>query len=69
MFKEDDKVKWKWGEGYGHGTVQSVFEKTITRTIDGSDVTRHGSRDNPAYYIVVEDANNVVKLHSEIEAD
>lgn len=68
MFKEDDAVKWKWGDGYGQGVVQSVFEEKTTRKIDGTEITRHGSRENPAYYIRVENGNNVLKLHSEIEA-
>ncbi len=68
MMKEGDAVKWKWGNGYGHGTIQSVFEEKTTRKIDGSEVTRNGSSENPAYYIQVEDGNNVLKLHSEVEA-
>jgi len=67
MYAEGDAVKWIWGSGYGHGTVQSVFTEKTTRTIDGSEVTRHGSRDDPAYYIRVEDGNNVLKLQSELE--
>lgn len=67
MYSEGDDVRWKWGSGYGHGTVQSVFTEKTMRKIDGSDVTRNGSQDNPAYYIRVDDGNNVLKLHSEIE--
>lgn len=67
MYSEGDHVRWKWGSGYGHGTVQSVFTEKTMRKIDGSDVTRNGSQDNPAYYIRVDDGNNVLKLHSEIE--
>ena len=69
MYSEGTKVKWKWGSGYGHGEVQSSFKKKVTRKIDGSEVTRDGSEDNPAYYISVEDGNNVLKLESEIEKD
>lgn len=69
MYYEGDSVKWKWGTGYGHGTIKSRFTEKITRTIDGSEVTRNGSEDDPAYYITVEEGNNVVKLGSEIEKD
>lgn len=69
FYKEGDTVKWAWGKGYGKGEVQSVFTKKITRTIDGSEVTRNGSESNPAYYIRVEDGNNVVKLFDELEKD
>ena len=67
MLSEGDKVKWKWGDGYGHGTVQSVFTEKTTRSIDGSEVTRHGSEDDPACYVRVDDGNNVLKLQSELE--
>ena len=69
MYKEGSKVKWKWGNGYGHGEIQSSFTEKTTRKIDGSEVTRDGSKDDPAYYIVVDDGNNVLKLHSEIEKE
>lgn len=68
-YSEGTSVKWKWGNGYGRGQVQSSFEKKVTRKIDGEEVTRDGSSDNPAYYIHVDDGNNVLKLHSEIERD
>lgn len=68
-YSEGTAVKWKWGNGYGHGKIQSAFTKKVTRKIDGSEVTRDGSEDNPAYYIKVEDGNNVLKLHSEVTKD
>lgn len=68
-YNEGDHVKWKWGNGYGHGEVQSVFTKKVTRKIDGSEVTRDGTEENPAYYVVVEEGNNVLKLESELESD
>lgn len=68
-YEEGTRVKWKWGDGYGHGTIQSKFTKKVTRKIDGSEVTRDGSGDNPAYYIDSDDGNNVLKLHSEVEKD
>lgn len=68
-FSEGDKVKWKYGSGYGHGKVQSKFEEKTTRKIDGNEVTRNGSADDPAYYIDCEDSNNVLKLGSELEKD
>jgi len=69
MYDDGTAVKWAWGNGYGRGTVQSSFTEKTTRTIDGTEVVRHGSRDDPAYYIAVEDGNNVLKLHSEVEKD
>lgn len=66
-YSEGDEVRWKWGSGYGRGTVQSVFTERTERKIDGETVVREGSEDDPAYYIRVEDGNNVLKLHSEVE--
>ncbi len=69
MCSPGDKVKWAWGNGYGHGTIQSVFEEKTTRKIDGNEVTRNGSKDDPACYVDSDDGNNVLKLCSELEAD
>jgi len=67
MLSEGDKVRWKWGDGHGEGTVQSVFTERTTRTIDGSEVVRNGTADDPACYVRVADGNNVLKLQSELE--
>ncbi len=67
--KEGDAVKWKYGNGYGRGTVQSTFTEKTTRTIDGNEVVRDGSEDDPAVYVKVDDGNNVLKLASELESD
>ncbi len=65
-FNEGDKVEWDWGNGKGTGTIQSRFTKKVTRTIDGNEVTRDGDDDNAALYIDTDDANNVLKLESEV---
>ncbi|MGJ8665752.1 MAG: DUF2945 domain-containing protein [Patiriisocius sp.] len=67
MIKEGTKVTWKWGNGTASGKVKSTFTKTVTRTIDGTEVTRNGEEGNKALYIEVEDGNNVLKLESEVE--
>jgi len=66
-FKEGDTVKWSWGNGHGTGDVQSIFQEKTTRTIKGSEVTRNGSKDDPALYIKQDDGDNVLKLASEVE--
>jgi len=65
-YKEGDKVEWSWGNGKASGTIQSRFTKKVTRTIDGNQVTRDGDDDNAALYINTDDANNVLKLESEV---
>ena len=67
-FRTDQYVKWNWGNGTGCGQVEERFEREVTRTIDGNEVTRDGSEDNPAYLIKQEDGDKVLKLGSELEA-
>lgn len=66
-FSEGDNVKWEWGNGYGKGKVQSVFEEKTTRKIKGTEVTRNGTSDDPALYIKQDDGDAVLKLGSEVE--
>jgi hypothetical protein len=65
-YSEGDKVEWDWGDGTATGTVQSTFEEKTTRKIKGSEVTRNGSKDDPALYIEQADGDNVLKLSSEV---
>jgi hypothetical protein len=60
-------VKWKWGSSWAEGTVTEVHHDEVTRTTQGSTVTRHGDADNPAYVIEQEDGTVVLKLASEVE--
>ena len=63
---EGDTVKWDWGNGTAEGEVQSTFAEKTTRTIKGSDVTRNGTKDDPALYIKQSDGHTVLKLASEV---
>lgn len=67
-FNEGDRVKWDWGSGVAEGEVQSSFNKKTTRTIKGNEVTRNGTKDDPALYIKQDDGDAVLKLSSEVEA-
>ena len=67
-FKEGNTVSWPWGNGRGEGKIQSIFHEKTTRKINGTEVTRHGSKDDPALYITQEDGGNVLKLASEVDA-
>ena len=66
-YKEGDKVKWSWGNGSATGKVQKTYEKKVTRKLQGSEVTRNGSKDDPALYIEQEDGDGVLKLASEVK--
>ncbi|QLC25726.1 HVA1 family protein [Parasphingopyxis algicola] len=67
-FQADQYVEWDWGQGTAKGQIAERFEREVTRTIDGTEVTRNGSEDNPAYLIRQEDGDRVLKLGSEIRA-
>lgn len=67
MIREGTKVKWKWGESYATGEVDETHTETITRTIDGNEIKRKGTNDDPALVIKQEDGQTVLKLKSEVE--
>ncbi len=62
------KVKWKWGNGWGTGTIKERFNQKVTKTIKGSEVIRDASEEEPAYLIEQEDGDEVLKSQTEIEA-
>ncbi len=67
MIKTGSKVKWSWGNGSAEGKVTEVHHEKVTRKTEGSEVTRNGSDDDPAYVIEQEDGTTVLKLKSEVE--
>ena len=67
-FRTGQHVQWNWGNGTGEGKVEERFEREVTRTLKGSEITRKGDKDNPAYLISQDDGDKVLKLGSELEA-
>lgn len=67
MIRKGSKVKWKWGQGTAEGKVKETFEKEVTKTIKGTEVTRKGVQGNKALLIEQEDGDLVLKLESEVE--
>ena len=67
-FQSDQYVQWDWGKGTAKGQIKERFEREVTRTLQGSEITRNGTEDDPAYLIRQEDGDEVLKLGSEIEA-
>lgn len=66
-YNKGSKVSWKWGSGVAHGTIIEIFHEDIEKVIKGSKITRHATKDNPAYYIKEEDKDaHVLKLKSEL---
>lgn len=65
-YKAGTPVFWKWGSGKGKGIIKAIYHEAVTKEIHGFLVTRHGSRENPAYWIEQEKGTHVLKLHSEV---
>lgn len=61
------EVTWPWGNGTGRGTVAEIHREKVTRTIEGSQITRDGSDDDPAYLIETDQGSRVLKLRSEVD--
>lgn len=66
MIREGTKVEWNWSGSKASGKVKEVFKDDVTRTIDGNEVTRGASEDEPAYLIEQEDGDRVLKSASEV---
>lgn len=67
-FRTGQHVRWNWGNGSATGQIEERFERDVTRTLQGSEITRKGDSDNPAYLIKQEDGDRVLKRGSELEA-
>ncbi len=68
QIRKGSSVSWKWGNGHAEGKVTEVFREKVTRTINGSEITKNGSDDTPAYLIEQADGGRVLKLASELQA-
>jgi hypothetical protein len=66
-YRKGSNVQWNWGNGTGDGQIKETFTERVTRTIAGSEITKNGSDDCPAYLIEQDDGSQVLKLHSEID--
>jgi hypothetical protein len=60
-------VRWKWGRGWGEGIVRQRFTQRVVIKINGAEVTRQGTEEEPAYLIKQEDGGEVLKTASELD--
>lgn len=67
-FQTNQHVKWHWGNGEGTGQIAERFERSVTRTLQGAEVTRNGDSDDPAYLVRQDSGDRVLKLGSELKA-
>ena len=69
-YQTGTKVEWDWGNGTGTGKIVKKYTQKITLKLQGSEVTRKASDDEPAYKIEQDDGSEVLKSGSELrEAD
>lgn len=66
MFRVGSKICWKWAGRPIEGHVRDVFRESVTRTIKGAKITRHGTPSNPAYLVESVSGNLALKLGTEL---
>ena len=67
MIRKGTAVEWSWGNGTATGKVKETFAEEVTRTLQGSEITKKGSDDDHALLIEQEDGSEVLKLQSEVK--
>ncbi|MES2770217.1 MAG: DUF2945 domain-containing protein [Bdellovibrionota bacterium] len=67
-FRKGSKVQWKWAGGIIEGVVEEIFKESITKTIKGKKITRHGSPEKPAYLVKSIAGNIALKLQTELSS-
>mgnify|MGYP005824494113 FL=1 len=65
-YQTGTKVEWDWGNGTGTGEIVKKYTQKITLKLQGSEVTRKASDDEPAYKIEQDDGSEVLKSGSEL---
>ncbi|MBA2665039.1 MAG: DUF2945 domain-containing protein [Bradymonadaceae bacterium] len=64
--QEGDRIYWESEGVRVYGQIKNIFEHKITRKIDGVEVARVGSAEDPALFIIQEDGARALKLASEV---
>lgn len=67
MIKKGTNVTWKWGKGQAEGKVSETYTMSVTKTLDGAEVTRNGSNSDKALLIEQENGSKILKLQSEVK--
>ena len=65
-YQTGTKVEWDWGNGTGTGKIVKKYTQKLTLKLQGSEVTRKASDDEPAYKIEQNDGSEVLKSGSEL---
>lgn len=67
VFKIGTPIKWKWLGRSILGQVVEVHFIRFTKLIKEKNITRNGTKDNPAYLVQSQAGNLAIKLQSELE--
>ncbi|MEB3286796.1 MAG: DUF2945 domain-containing protein [Vampirovibrionales bacterium] len=65
-FSKGEHVMWRWGAHAAYGQVCEIYTEKVTRRIKGTSVTRNASPEKPAYLLVQENGQEVLKLETEL---
>ena len=66
MIRVGSRVKWNWGNGEAKGKVSKIYNEDIELDINGTSVKIKASTSKPAYLIVQDDNEEVLKSSSEV---
>ncbi|RPD45309.1 DUF2945 domain-containing protein [Hymenobacter sediminis] len=67
IMRKGTQVTWKYGTGTATGKIEETHKESVTRKLQGAEITRHGTPDNPAFLIVQDNGDKVLKLQSEVK--
>jgi hypothetical protein len=56
-YHNGQSVSWHWGAHEACGTIVAAHTQKMTLVIDGTEVTRNGTSEEPAYKIIKTTAN------------
>ena len=65
-FEKGMHVSWKWGAHNAYGEVTEIYTEKVSRRIKGKMITRNASPEKPAYLLVQENGQEVLKSETEL---
>ncbi len=66
-FKVGDQIQWNWMGRAVKGIVKKIYFKPVTKTFRGTEFTRNGSPEKPAYLVKSDAGSEVLKSQSELK--
>ncbi|MET0250286.1 MAG: DUF2945 domain-containing protein [Sphingobium sp.] len=66
FFRKGSRVKWNWGQDICRGRIAERFDGRVEWLVDGTPISRNGSRRDPAFLILSDRGGEVLKLASEL---